>query len=129
MHYNKIRLLQEREKVSNRKIARAIGMSDVGYAKMLEKESCDVTTIEAIANFFKLPVSYFFDVEIEKAQTKKTLREDNTRITECIECKEKQKRIEEQKEEIRKLRNEKEILKDELLDCYRRSDNNAKNCG
>lgn len=95
MNYNKIKILQEQEKVSNRKIAKEIGMSDVGYGKMLDKKSCDVATLEAIARFFKVSVSYFFD-EDEKQPDVNEL---------CPDCNQKQKEIDKLKEENTEIKN------------------------
>lgn len=61
MNYNKIRSLQKTNKVSNREIATEIGMSDTGYGKMLDNETCDIKTIEKIAKYFRVSVSFFFD--------------------------------------------------------------------
>lgn len=82
MKYNKIVELQKQKKVSNRKIAESIGMSDVGFGKMLTNESCDVRTLEAIAKFFKVPVSYFFE-------------DFSNDINQDCDCEEKQRKIEE----------------------------------
>lgn len=82
MNYNKIIELQQQKKVSNRKLAETIGMSDVGYGKMLANESCDVRTLEAIAKFFKVPINYFFE------------NFQNDYNPEC-DCNEKQKKINE----------------------------------
>ncbi len=68
MNYRKIRKLQEITKVSNRKIAKYLQMSDVGYGKMLDNETCTVATLEAIASFFKKPVSYFFDEKLSNEE-------------------------------------------------------------
>jgi transcriptional regulator with XRE-family HTH domain len=95
LNYSKIKILQEQNKVSNRKIAKVISMSDVGYGKMLEKKSCDVATLEAIARFFKVPVAYFFDENEKPLDTSEP----------CLDCKQKQKEIDELKEENIEIKN------------------------
>lgn len=120
MNYNKIKELQQQKKVSNRKIAKAIGMSDVGYGKMLENNSCDVETLEAIATFFKIPVSYFFDNEDLNQLQEKVENYKITRI-DCIECIKKQKTIDE-------LTLERDALRVELIELYREKKSPGK-CG
>lgn len=61
MNYSKLRQLQKMNKISNREISVVVGLTDTGYGKMLENETCTVSTLEKIANYFKVPVSYFFD--------------------------------------------------------------------
>jgi transcriptional regulator with XRE-family HTH domain len=95
LNYSKIKILQEQNKVSNRKIAKVIGMSDVGYGKMLEKKSCDVATLEAIARFFKVPVAYFFYENENPPDTSEP----------CSDCNQKQKEIDKLKEDNIEIKN------------------------
>lgn len=121
LNYSKIAQLQKQNKVSNRKISRHLGMSDVGFAKMIENETCTVSTLEAIAGFFNKSVDYFFDRE-EKEVTVGVDQATEPRITtySCSDCISKQK-------EIDALRSALEA-KEELLEMYRDKKNEGK-CG
>lgn len=61
MKYSKIEDLRISNKISIRKMARELEMSDSGYSRMIENETCSVSVLERIANYFKLPITYFFD--------------------------------------------------------------------
>lgn len=88
MNYNKIKELQEQNKVSNREISKKIGMSDVGYGKMLDKKTCDVATLESIADFFKVSVCEFFENE-DPEQLKNKDKQNEL----CLDCEKKQEEI------------------------------------
>jgi transcriptional regulator with XRE-family HTH domain len=100
MNYSKIRQLQKMNKVSNREISVVVGLTDTGYGKMLENETCTVSTLEKIATYFKVPVSYFFDLE-EKPQAYKPI-ETKVDVAEdgCPFCRLKDDVIASQKETI-----------------------------
>ena len=77
-------------------------MSDTGYAKMMANQSCDVATLEAIAKYFKVPVSYFF--EDEKYENE--IFEPETGYKHCKECSIKLQKINELQELLLKKDNE-----------------------
>ena len=58
---DKIKTLQKNTKVSTEELAVVIGLSKVGLEKIFRLKSCKVSTLEKLANYFKVPVSYFFD--------------------------------------------------------------------
>ncbi len=89
LNYKKIKELQLQKKVSNRKISKSIGMTDVGYGKMLDNKTCDVATLEAIARFFKVPVKYFF----EEVELVCELNDPEIEYYICENCIEKQKKL------------------------------------
>jgi transcriptional regulator with XRE-family HTH domain len=67
MNYEKLRELIKKENLSQNQMAKNFGMSAPGYKEMLEKKSLKVKNLEKIADYFKVPVSYFFDeYNIEK---------------------------------------------------------------
>jgi hypothetical protein len=63
--------------------------------------------VEKIADYFKRPISYYFDRD-EPSQ----VNDKPTEYGRCTDCEKKQ-------EEINKLRNEVDQLKNELLEVYR----------
>ena len=69
MNYNRIKELQRKTKVTNEELAAVVEMSKVGFEKMLKLETCKVSTIELLADYFKVPISYFYDRE-EKEEVK-----------------------------------------------------------
>ena len=50
--HSKIKEMQVQRKLSNRKFARMIKMSDTGYAKMIENKTCKMEKLKTIADFF-----------------------------------------------------------------------------
>jgi len=106
LNYNKLEILREQKKVNKRKIAKQINMSDVGYAKMIENKSCDVATLEAIANYFKVPITYFFD----KDENEVNLGEPEEKYNSCPNCKLKQA-------EINRLKADNEVLQRKYTSC------------
>lgn len=61
MYINKIKMLLKDKKVNLYELADAIGMSRQGFAKTLEGNSLKVSTLESIAKYFNLPITYFFE--------------------------------------------------------------------
>jgi len=88
--HSKIKEMQVQRKLSNRKFARMIKMSDTGYAKMIENKTCKMEKLKTIADFFELPVSYFL-----KENKSDTVSEPSISYFSCQDCVEKQKRINE----------------------------------
>jgi len=81
MDYSKIRLLMVQRNFSARKLAREIGMSDVGFNTMMEKQTMKVEYLERLCDVFNVSVSYFFG------------EEENGRKT-CRECHKKDAKLE-----------------------------------
>jgi transcriptional regulator with XRE-family HTH domain len=65
LKYNKLEDLQKKNKVSDRKVAEYLGMTGVGYRKMILNETCTVDTLERLAHYYHLSAKYFFDEEVE----------------------------------------------------------------
>jgi transcriptional regulator with XRE-family HTH domain len=62
MHYiSKINLLLTIKKVTVRKLASEIGVSEVGLHNMLKSGSMKVETLTKIAECLDVPLSYFFE--------------------------------------------------------------------
>lgn len=38
-----------------------IGIQRTGYDRLITRKSCNITTLEKIANYFELPIAYFID--------------------------------------------------------------------
>lgn len=102
MNYSKIDNLRLQKKVSIRLFSKAIGMSGPGYAKMIANQSCDVATLEAIAKYYKVPVSYFFEDETGDNE----ILEPETKYKHCKECAIKLEKISELQELLLKKDNE-----------------------
>lgn len=65
MNYNKIRALIRNERDSKGDFLEHIGMSEAGFNKMMRLETCKVSTLEAICEYFSKSIEYFFDREAE----------------------------------------------------------------
>lgn len=62
MHYiSKINLLLTIKKITVRKLASEIQVSEVGLHNMLKSGSMKVDTLAKIADFLEVPLSYFFE--------------------------------------------------------------------
>jgi DNA-binding XRE family transcriptional regulator len=61
MNYSKLKSLQKSSGITNKEMANLFEMSETGYNKMIDKQTCTVSTLEKIAKYFKVPVSYFFE--------------------------------------------------------------------
>ncbi len=57
-------LLKERKK-TKKDLYEAIGLSAVGLKKVLDGADLRASNLEKIADYFELPIDYFFDREIE----------------------------------------------------------------
>ena len=53
MKYSKIEELRMLKNISIRKIAKELEMSDTGYTRMIQNETCTVSVLERIANYFQ----------------------------------------------------------------------------
>jgi len=62
MIYSNIRVLQSKNKLSNDDMGKIIGLTGVGYAKMVNNRTCTVAYLEKIAEFFSMPISYFYSL-------------------------------------------------------------------
>lgn len=60
MNYNKIRLLAEEQKLSIRKLCAKVGITDVGFRKMIEKDTMKIKTFEKITDVLGVSPCYFF---------------------------------------------------------------------
>jgi len=58
---NRIKLISEQNKLSIRKLCSELGITEVGFAKMFKNDSLKVATLDKIAKYFNVPVSYFFE--------------------------------------------------------------------
>jgi len=60
MNYNKIRLLAEEQKLSIRKLCAKVGITDVGFRKMIDKDTMKIKTFEKITDVLGVSPCYFF---------------------------------------------------------------------
>ena len=58
---DKIKQLCRINNVTQKQLYSAIGVTDAGMRKMYARNSCEVTLLEKVANFFQVPVSVFFN--------------------------------------------------------------------
>lgn len=61
LYISRIKFLISDKKVTAKKLAEEIGISEIGLHKMLNNNDMKVSTLINIANYFKVPVSYFFN--------------------------------------------------------------------
>ena len=96
MNYEKIEQLIKKENLTQNKAAAAFGMSSPGFKEMLDNKTMKVETLEKIAKYFNVPVSYFFE-DGEKLTPSQVpdLPVDIVKepYTVCRLCNEKDKRI------------------------------------
>lgn len=72
MKYHIIKPLLEEKKISIKKIAKDIGVSEQGFHKFIREQNMKVKVLEKLAKELELPISHFFDEdkEIEKISIK-----------------------------------------------------------
>jgi len=110
LNYNKLTDLQLKHKVSDRKMAKVIGMTGVGYRKMVDNKTCTVEALEKILIEFNKPIWYFFDEQDNIINEPKAECKNNC----CELCREKDKQIEGLKADKEELIKDKEWLKSQI---------------
>jgi len=111
MNYSKIKILLESKKITVKKLAEKIGISEIGLHKMMNNQSMRIDVIEKIAEFLEVPVSYFFEenpVPCEKTKTHNVIQNGNG-INNNMS-------ITLKNNEIDKLKTENEFLKKQVKD-------------
>jgi len=63
MIIKKIEILKKQRKLNNLDIAEACNMSCGGFELMLKTGDMKVSTLQLIANYFNVPITYFFENE------------------------------------------------------------------
>jgi len=58
---NKIEILRKQKKVTQQELAEGCGFTRNGFSKMIEIADPKVSTIQAIADYFNVPITYFFE--------------------------------------------------------------------
>jgi transcriptional regulator with XRE-family HTH domain len=61
LNYKKLEFLQREKGVSLEKLGVVVGITGAGFKRMLIKKTCSVAYIEKIADYFNVPIEYFFD--------------------------------------------------------------------
>lgn len=62
-YINKIRMLCDKKKVTLKKLATEIDVSETGFSQMLSNKSMKISTLQDIANYFQVPMTWFFEDE------------------------------------------------------------------
>ena len=105
MNYDKVWALLRSETNSKRQMARIAKMSPSGFESMMERKTMTVETLEVLAKHFKKELNYFSDKDIPKTP-------DDT----CVDCIEKQKKIDELNEKLAIVQEKYTGCLEELLD-------------
>ncbi len=108
MNYSKLKTLQTRTQLSDVKFAKSIGMTDVGYKRMLDKQTCTVERLENICKVYNLELSFFFEASSNKAS------ESVVSFGSCRECEKKEAVIETLKGQLKQKDEEIASLNREL---------------
>lgn len=111
--------LKKSQNITNVRLAEKMGINESTFRDRMRKKNFKPNDIAAIAIFFKKPISYFYDREENEAnegEPSYTIKQIN-----CLECIEKQNKIDE-------LIAERDSLRVELLEVYRDKKNDGK-CG
>ena len=98
MNYNKLWSLINKQELSKSAAGRIVEMSPQGFISMMKNKSIKVSTLEIFCKYFNVPVSYFYEVGDE------VIAVNEPKVTEysCLNCIDKEKRIEELSLEIKK---------------------------
>lgn len=57
----KVLILLKRQKKTQKDLCNSIGISDTGLRKIFARDSCKISLLKKISNFFGVPLSYFFE--------------------------------------------------------------------
>lgn len=107
LNNNKIESLINSGEFNPAIVSRVTGINYQSLISKIKTGSWSPNDVEKIADFFKKPISYFFDRE-EMNQTS----EHEMKNINCLECIKKQKTIDE-------ITIERDLLRVELLELYR----------
>lgn len=113
LNYNKIKSSMNFGDSKNSELIKFMGINQSTFYDKLKRKSFTPNELEKIAEFFKRPISYYFDrEEPDYVHEEKANYEINRSInyTNCPDCIKKQK-------EIEKLRQENDALKDKYIEC------------
>lgn len=91
LNYNKIESVINGAKISTRKVGEILGIPDATYRNRLKKRNLSPDDIEKLADYFKKPISYFFDREDKPDIAGEDPAEYRRK---CLQCEEKDKIIE-----------------------------------
>jgi len=69
LYINRIRKLIDDKKLTIREFAEKIGVSEPGIHNMFRTHDMKVSTLQKIADYFDVPITYFFDDIDTKNQT------------------------------------------------------------
>lgn len=81
----RINVLMAENKVTIARLCDNIGMTANGYSKMWKNKSIKVETIQRIADYFKVPLSHFFDGEYPSNQTSGEVNEIREKYIQALE--------------------------------------------
>lgn len=115
LNYNKIKSNINSGDSKNSELIRFLKINQSTFYDKLKRESFTPNELEKIAEYFKRPISYYFDKkenEVNESPEKYTV----TRVN-CLECILKQKEIDALTRAL--------DAKDELLDMYRKKETNC----
>ena len=68
---NKIRKLIDDRNLTVKKFAEKIGVSEPGIHNILRSHDMKVSTLQKIADFFEVPITYFFDDDTDDIDARK----------------------------------------------------------
>ena len=69
LYISRIRRLIDNKKITIREFAEKIGVSEPGIHNMFRTHDMKVSTLQKIADYFDVPITYFFDDIDTKNQT------------------------------------------------------------
>jgi len=82
MNYSKITLLKNKHNKTRNEMAAMVDLTPAGYDKMMRHQTISVKTLEKMASFFKVPISFFF----EENNNDDTTRDPDAEYGNCKEC-------------------------------------------
>ncbi len=72
---HKVRLLLREQQKKLGSLCEYVGMTDPGLRKVFERDTCNITTLSKIAEFFAVPVTYFLPEDIQAKEESEKDRE------------------------------------------------------
>jgi len=108
LNYNKIDSSINYQRTPKTAIADYLGIAESTLRSRLERHNLTPDDIEKLADYFKRPMTYFFDREPEEDISK----EPEIKYFSCPDCIKKQKELDD-------IRAERDALRLEVLELYR----------
>jgi hypothetical protein len=137
LDYNSIWSLINKNNLSKAKAARIAEMSETGFRQMMDRKTMAVSTLEKFAEYFKVPITAFFeDISYGEAPIDEQMQSPGRVSRLCKDCVEKQKEIDQLRQKLIEAQEKLSITQEKVISLIEAHDHGKsnqefqkKNCG